>query len=439
MNQPPLSAGIVKKLLYKVGEMAPTGKPLLEIELEGENTEASEGQPKQGAPSAAPAASPSRPASSTSSDDDSSVSAAIRALATPAVRRLAREHNVDILRVKGTGKDGRVTKEDMLAVISGSVPLQSASAQAPSAMPATPAVSKPSAAVPTPTAAPTYTPRPLFASGAAPQDTKHPVKGLARAMVKSMNAAWVGFARMAGTFFFLAAGSALCVTRFSFPLQSVPHFGYCDEVSMDQLVEARAALKGLAESKGLKFSFLPFIVKATSLALSEFPSLNAHSHPDPAGPAGSVSEVTWKGNHNIGLAMDTPRGLIVPNIKSVQERSLLDIASELGRLQSLAAAGKLGEADLSDGTFTLSNIGAIGGTYASPVLFMPQVAIGALGKIQRVPKFSGPKSDIVVPAQIMTVSWAADHRVVDGATMARFSNAWKGYLESPLQMLAHLR
>lgn len=157
----------------------------------------------------------------------------------------------------------------------------------------------------------------------------------------------------------------------------MPHFGYSDEVDMEGLVAARAALRPVAEARGLKFSFLPFILKATSLALADFPSLNAHVAPD-------ASEVTQRGAHNIGVAMDTPRGLIVPNVKAVQDRSLLDIAAELGRLQALAAAGQLGEADLAGGTFTLSNIGAIGGTYASPILFTPQVAIGALGKISRV-------------------------------------------------------
>jgi len=114
---------------------------------------------------------------------------------------------------------------------------------------------------------------------------------------------------------------------------------------MDGLMEAREALKAAATERGLKFSYLPFIVKATSLALRRFPQLNAHVPPD-------ASEVVVKGSHNIGVAMDTPRGLIVPNVKAVQERSLFDIAAELARLQALAAAGKLGEADLSDGTFT---------------------------------------------------------------------------------------
>jgi 2-oxoisovalerate dehydrogenase E2 component (dihydrolipoyl transacylase) len=110
-------------------------------------------------------------------------------------------------------------------------------------------------------------------------------------------------------------------------------------------MEARDAMKARASEVGLKFSYLPLILKATSLALRAYPQLNAHVSPD-------VSEVTWKGTHNIGVAMDTPSGLIVPNVKSVEERSLLDIAAELARLQGLASTGKLSQADLSDGTFT---------------------------------------------------------------------------------------
>ncbi|RYG39815.1 hypothetical protein EON68_05000, partial [archaeon] len=194
-------------------------------------------------------------------------------------------------------------------------------------------------------------------------------------------------------------------------MQAVPHFGYCDEIYMDEAMAARTALKAAAEKAGVKFSYLPLIVKATSVALSAYPQLNAHVSAD-------ATEVIVKGAHNIGVAMDTPRGLIVPNIKNVQSLSLFEIAAELSRLQALAAESKLGEADLSGGTFTyvsvrarvcararprararthpalrcldvtplcrLSNIGTIGGTYASPVLFMPQVAIGAIGKIQKV-------------------------------------------------------
>lgn len=247
----------------------------------------------------------------------------------------------------------------------------------------------------------------------AAADETRPLRGLARIMVKTMSAAW-----------------------------TVPHFGYCDEIEMDGLIALRDRLKPLAASRGVKLSYMPMILKATSLALNQYPDLNAHI-------AADASEVTIRGSHNIGVAMDTPRGLIVPNIKDCQARSILEIAQELNRLQGLASQGKLSEDDLAGGTFTLSNIGAIGGTYASPVLFVPQIAIGAIGKMQRVPRFGlvtvdGPngtpvQEEQVVAKHIMRVSWAADHRVVDGATMARFSNQWKAYLEEPMSMVADLR
>jgi 2-oxoisovalerate dehydrogenase E2 component (dihydrolipoyl transacylase) len=147
----------------------------------------------------------------------------------------------------------------------------------------------------------------------------------------------------------------------------------------------------------------------------------------------------YHGTHNIGVAMDTPSGLLVPNIKSVQLLSVEEISDELVRLQIAGSAGKLTQNDQSGTTFSLSNIGAIGGTYASPVIASPQVAIGALGRIQRLPRFAGSDGNTVVAAEIMAVSWAADHRIVDGATVARFSNQVKAYLEDPLSMLLKLR
>lgn len=137
------------------------------------------------------------------------------------------------------------------------------------------------------------------------------------------------------------------------------------------------------------------------------------------------------------MAMDTPMGLMVPNIKGVQQLSVFDIQVELSRLHSLGLAGKLSTKDLSGGTFSLSNIGSIGGTYAKPVILAPEVAIGALGKIYTVPRYS--PSGNLQPTHVMNVSWSADHRCIDGATMARFSNIWKGYLESPASMLLDMK
>ena len=174
---------------------------------------------------------------------------------------------------------------------------------------------------------------------------------------------------------------------------------------------------------------MPVILKACSLALTQYPILNATFD-------ASKETLTYKANHNIGIAMDTPQGLLVPNIKKVQQLSILDIAEELNRLQDLGLRGKLGENDLKHGTFSLSNIGSIGGTYAKPVIMPPQVAIGALGKVQKVPKFDA--QDNLIKAHIVNVSWSADHRVIDGATMARFSNLMKSYIENPSSMILEL-
>ncbi|KAM6951840.1 lipoamide acyltransferase component of branched-chain alpha-keto acid dehydrogenase complex, mitochondrial [Aplochiton taeniatus] len=135
--------------------------------------------------------------------------------------------------------------------------------------------------------------------------------------------------------------------------------------------------------------------------------------------------------------MDTSQGLLVPNVKNVQVLSVFDIAVELNRLQSLGAVGQLGTTDLTHGTFTLSNIGSIGGTYAKPVILPPEVAIGALGKIQILPRFNSRGE--VVKANIMNISWSADHRIIDGATMCRFSNVMKDYLENPAAMVLDLK
>lgn len=211
---------------------------------------------------------------------------------------------------------------------------------------------------------------------------------------------------------------------------SVPSFVYSDEIEVDAMNAMRGLLKPMAEKRGIKCSNLPFIIKATSLALNEYPMLNAHVNDD-------CSEVTHRASHNIGIAVDTPRGLLVPNIKNVQNMSILQIAQEVNRLAALGQQAKLGTADLTGGTFTLSNIGAIGGTYCVPLIVCPEVMIGALGKFQKVPRFNEKME--VVPTTIMNVGWTADHRVLDGATVARFSNLWKSYIENPALMLGDLK
>jgi 2-oxoisovalerate dehydrogenase E2 component (dihydrolipoyl transacylase) len=195
------------------------------------------------------------------------------------------------------------------------------------------------------------------------------------------------------------------------------------------------------EKQGIKLSYMPFFIKAASMALRSYPIINSSFAAD-ASQSGVPSQVVLKWRHNIGIAMDTPNGLVVPNIKDVQSKSIIEIAADLSRLMDLGAKGRLSGEDLKGGTFTLSNVGAIGGTYAAPVLVAPEVCIGALGKVRKLPRFVDPNGDPelgIKADEIMQVSWSADHRIVDGATIARFSNEWKDYLENPQKMLLTLK
>ena len=161
--------------------------------------------------------------------------------------------------------------------------------------------------------------------------------------------------------------------------------------------------------------------------------------------------MVYHSSHNIGVAMDTPNGLVVPVIRNVNAKSIFEIGEELMGLQAKAGNGSLTEQDFKGGTFSVSNIGSQGGTYATPVVVVPQVAIGAFGRMQTVPRYinkDGQSASVeeiadgeadAVPSTIMNVSWSADHRVVDGATVARFSNTWKSLVENPTVMLSRMR
>jgi 2-oxoisovalerate dehydrogenase E2 component (dihydrolipoyl transacylase) len=197
------------------------------------------------------------------------------------------------------------------------------------------------------------------------------------------------------------------------------------------------------------------MLKAASLALLRFPILNSSLSED-------EKEVIYHSSHEIGVAMATSKGLIVPVLRKVQEKSLMEIARELAVFQAKAEGGQGGreggqggfkEEDFQGATFSMSNIGSVGGTYMDAKIVPPQVAIGAVGRIQTLPRFAPAGAGagaggeggreggwgVVMPVRVMAISWAGDHRVVDGATMARFSNLWKTYLEEPALMLAETR
>eukprot|EP00118_Oscarella_pearsei_P011007 m.70535 g.70535 ORF g.70535 m.70535 type:complete len:474 (+) comp35698_c0_seq4:34-1455(+) len=361
--------GVIRKIYYEEDDVADVGKPLVDIEVESETAEVKEEFVHQSADTDDSAAG------LVSQMKDEGIKLSTKVLTTPAVRRIAKEEGIDLSTITGTGKGGRILKEDVL-----NKRLRAIKKPAE-----TPAHVKPT--------------KPQTVSG---QDQIKPIRGFKKAMVKTMTQA-----------------------------NRIPHFGYSDEVAMDALVQLRMNLNDqMANERGIRLSYMPFFIKAASAALTQYPVLNSHLNDD-------CTEILFKASHNIGVAVDSPDGLIVPNVKAVQSRSIYEIALELRRLRELATAGRLGADDLSGGSFTLSNIGMIGGTYVNPVILPPEVCIGGIGRMQLLPRFD--QGGDVVATHVMAISWSADHRVIDGATVARFSNLWKSYLEEPGRLLVDLR
>lgn len=246
--------------------------------------------------------------------------------------------------------------------------------------------------------------------GPAPADIEQsiPVRGLTRTMVKTMDASLM-----------------------------IPHLGLCDAANIDSLLSVRDLLKKVAADKGVeKLTLMPFLVKAASRSLLEYPELNSGSVDRPRNVSSADRPIS--GAHNIGIAVDSPTGLIVPTIKNCQTKSVLDIAQELNRLIDLARHGRLGKGDLSGGTFSLSNIGAISGTYARPLIVPPEVAIGAFGRTQTVPRWSEEEGRFV-KTNVMPISWSADGTVVDLIRMSRFSQHFVQQLEEPMSWLLELK
>ena len=407
-------AGTVKKLYYEAGEMAKVGKPFVDIDIQGEPRKedvealiAPVPDKETPVPEVPSEASGSRPEGRLEAVEyaeldtqDRRPKGKMAALATPAVRHLSKELKVDIVDIDGTGKDGRVLKEDIYQFV------QRRDAGSPSSPPQ------------------------VGGGPAAQSETQVQLSQTQHMMFKSMTRSL-----------------------------NIPHFLFADEVDFSNLVDLRsrlnrvlakdaAALSTSSSSPGqpAKLSYLPFIIKAVSLALHQFPILNARvdvaADGDDSGGSSSSSSskptLVYRSRHNIGVAMDTPQGLLVPVVKDVGARSILSIAGELARLQGLAQAGRLAPADLAGGTITVSNIGNIGGTYLSPVITAREVAILGIGRMRTVPAFDA--SDNVVKRQVCNFSWSADHRVVDGATMARAADFGRRLLEEPdVFFMMHLK
>jgi len=202
----------------------------------------------------------------------------------------------------------------------------------------------------------------------------------------------------------------------------VTHMDTCDITLLHQYKEHE---KEAAENKGVHLTLLPFIVKACTLALKEFPWLNA-SLDDAKG------DIVLKQYFNIGFAVDTPHGLMVPVIKNANEKTIIEIGRDIYKFAELSRTREIELKDLQGGTFTITNIGSLGGTFATPIINYPEVAILALGK----------SYDAVVPTEgklairkLLPVSLSFDHRLIDGAMAAKFVNEIKRHLENPDALL----
>ncbi|MCC5825738.1 dihydrolipoyllysine-residue acetyltransferase [Alkalimonas sp.] len=363
-------SGTVTKLYYQKGDIAKVHQPLFGMRIAGSTA----------ASGANPAVSSSAKASCSVQNTETK-QAELRpgkAVASPAVRRLARELDVDISKVPGSGDKGRVFKDDVRAFADGKTTATSSKSAAPA---------KASSSV---------------AAVAAAEDRVEPIKGVKAAMARQMMES----------------------------VSSIPHFTYCDEIDLTELTALRNQLKDQYREQGVKLTMMPFFMKALSMAIREFPILNSQVNAD-------CSELIYKASHNIGVAVDSKVGLLVPNIKHCEQKSIVDIAKELTELTDQARAGRVSPDQLKGGTISISNIGAIGGTVATPIINKPEVAIVALGKVQTLPRFNAKGE--VEARQLMQISWSGDHRVIDGGTIARFCNLWKQFLEQPAAMLVAMK
>lgn len=296
--------GTIKKLFHEVDEIALVGKPLVEFDVEGPEEEEDESS------------------SSSSSDEETSdvfenekIPIKRKVLTTPSVRRIAKENNVDLLLVHATGKQGRVLKEDILRHLN--------------LIPGGPATQ----AQPTPTVVPEKMPKegvpeflriPTERTVASPLESRTEIlKGVRKGMYKSMTASL-----------------------------KIPHFTYSDEVNMTKLVAVREDVKEEALRRGIKMTYMPFFIKALSTALHKYPILNSSFDE-------KREEITYKPYHNVSVAIHTSQGLVVPNVKHVHMKSIIEIARDLNLLQERGAKGTLTLEDFAHGTFSLSNIGVV--------------------------------------------------------------------------------
>jgi len=301
-------------------------------------------------------------------------SAPSKALATPVARQLAKDLGVDINKVKGSGELGRVMKEDILKAASQS------QKSTPEVSTSTPQVVVPKVSV------------------SATGDVEFvPISKLRKAIVKNM----------------------------TLSKQIIPHTVLMDEVIVDKLVDLRDKVKAQAAAQNIKLTYMAFIMKAVVIALKKFPNFNASFDQE-------NERMIYKKYINLGMAVDTPDGLIVPNIKNADKKSILELAKELREVADQTIARTVQLAQLQNATFSITNFGAADVAFGTPIIPHPEVGILGVGKISQKPVVINGE---IKAAYVLPLSLAVDHRVIDGADAGRFLNTIKALLNDPMMLL----
>ena len=380
--------GTVQEVFAKDGQVCRVGEVVAIIDAEGDIPEQAGGHAEEQSAQEADAAKGSADTTSSPAQDapadakqggngGASAPAAPNreVLATPSVRKFAREQGVDITQVQGSGNNGKVTREDVEAFKNGG-------GQA-AAAPAQEAASEAKAA---PAAAST-------AVDPRAEEERVPFKGIRKAISNAM------------------VKSAY----------TAPHVTIMDEVDVTELVAFRTRMKPIAEKKGTKVTYLPFIVKALVAACRQFPALNAMIDEE-------ANEIVYKKYYNIGIATDTDNGLIVPVIKDADRKSIWMIADSIRDLAARGREGKLAPNEMKGSTISITNIGSAGGMFFTPIINFPEVAILGTGRISEK---AVVKNGEIVAAPVMALSLSFDHRIIDGATAQNFMNYIKQLLANP--------
>ncbi|CAH1190891.1 dihydrolipoamide acetyltransferase family protein [Paenibacillus sp. JJ-223] len=370
--------GTVTEVFAKDGQVCHVGEVVAIIDAEGDIPDQGDDagdQAEQEKDAAQGGADTNASSPAQASNNVAPAAPAKDVLATPSVRKFAREQGVDIAQVNGTGNNGKVTKEDVEAFKNGG-----GQAAASSAAPAAQEEKKSAA----PAAA---------AADARLEEERVPFKGIRKAISNAM------------------VKSAY----------TAPHVTIMDEVDVTELVAFRTRMKPIAEKKGTKVTYLPFIVKALVAASRQFPALNAMIDEE-------ANEIVYKKYYNIGIATDTDNGLIVPVIKDADRKSIWMIADSIRDLAARGREGKLSPNEMKGSTISITNIGSAGGMFFTPIINFPEVAILGTGRISEK---AVVKNGEIVAAPVMALSLSFDHRIIDGATAQNFMNYIKQLLANP--------